>query len=750
LVFVFLLGLVLGVFASCGSSNSTSAGVHHPTDDDSSPDDDDNDDASPPLDDDSSPDDDDNDDNDAVDDDASPTDDDDNDNDDLSPDDDDDDNDDDNNDDDSAPDDDDDDDDDDNDDDNDDDDSAPDDDDNDDDDNDDNDNDDESPEACCANGACYTWTASQCAAGSGVSHAGQACASNPCSLYACVVNGICYDDMSETNCTDVQKGTWYTGQSCADNPGGLWACCAHGQCLDNFSQANCTADDGVWHQGQTCAANPCNLGVCCNGTVDGAVQPCVQNATQAECANAGGGWQAGLTFRCTASDDDTVGDDDASPALTLACQGVCCTGDPNGFCADGQSALSCGPPDKLVLGVTCAAQPCAQQDWACCTTNGSCEDYQSQTYCEETTGGHWKSGKTCADQPCGDTTAACCVAGGCHDYNSLAQCILAQGAWRPGHTCAETNLCAEACCVDEQLGSLTQGCYDTVSDYGAFAYCSGSGGTTIRGTCAGNPCDFTYGSCCPASSYYGDCVDNVTSEACTSTYGYDGVWHQGVACADNPCGLGACCAQYGCYDSADQATCMGMPGGGVWHDGLTCAGNPCGIWACCGVIESYYGNVPGCYDGFTQNNCASNGGVWTEGLTCSENPCPTPYWACCVASKFDPLGVACEDNVSQVACVSADTDDDLAGTWHEALTCADNPCSLWACCGGNACTDSTTEASCTTGGGYWQSGLTCAGNPCSGACCISGTCYDTDTQDICVANGGTWRNGQACWDNPCG
>ncbi|HRX86160.1 MAG TPA: GEVED domain-containing protein, partial [Phycisphaerae bacterium] len=73
-----------------------------------------------------------------------------------------------------------------------------------------------------------------------------------------------------------------------------------------------------------------------------------------------------------------------------------------------------------------------------------------------------------------------------------------------------------------------------------------------------------------------------------------------------------------------------------------------------------------------------------------------------------------------------------------------------ACCDGESCSESVTEAACVGGGGVYQGdGSDCAPNPCVGACCTAGACQLLTSNGCELAMGDFHGYGTTCTPNPC-
>lgn len=153
------------------------------------------------------------------------------------------------------------------------------------------------------------------------------------------------------------------------------------------------------------------------------------------------------------------------------------------------------------------------------------------------------------------------------------------------------------------------------------------------------------GACCLST---GECIDAATPGECG---GLGGVFLDGAACADDPCGVGACCAGEACVE-ADAYSCI-FAGRDFVGAGTSCSSDPCGPGlpgACC--------QGESCTD-LTLTECTNAGGVWLGNNTsCDTEPCVSG--ACCVGTECsEGQGYECED---------------LGGVFTPDIDCTSDPC----------------------------------------------------------------------------
>jgi hypothetical protein len=152
---------------------------------------------------------------------------------------------------------------------------------------------------------------------------------------------------------------------------------------------------------------------------------------------------------------------------------------------------------------------------------------------------------------------------------------------------------------------------------------------------------------------------------------------------------GACCLVDSCLPAADAAECAGL--GGVFLPGEDCADDPCGVGACCFETSC---NETDAY------SCIINGREFAgAGTTCLDDPCGAGIGACCVDG-------GCSD-------LSPEDCQNVGGTWLGAGTnCGTDPCAPGACCLPGECQE-LARHECDDLGGAFVPGAECASDPCA-------------------------------------
>jgi len=253
--------------------------------------------------------------------------------------------------------------------------------------------------------------------------------------------------------------------------------------------------------------------------------------------------------------------------------GACCQSD--GSCLDDQTEANCMGAGGLWGGAdsTCAALDCSQIG-ACCRGDGSCE-IAFAANCQSAGETYMGDGSTCETGTC--TVGACCLpSGGCQDV-SEADCDTAGGTWEGvGSDCA-TTVCPQptgACCFAD--GSCT------VETSNACAAANGSyQGDDV--TCAQADCPqppvpspTPTGACCMED---GSCTDGTRADCLAASGAYQGDETEcgGAACAAPPAAqpaTGACCIDDGSCTDGTQDGCLAA-GGTYQGDGTACGGDTC-------------------------------------------------------------------------------------------------------------------------------------------------------------------------------
>ena len=327
--------------------------------------------------------------------------------------------------------------------------------------------------------------------------------------------------------------------NCADAQG---ACCLTSGGCQITSQSACSSQGGSYRgNNTTCQTNTCD-GACC--FADGT---CTQT-NQGNCTS-GGGTYKGVGVACTAG----------------LCVGACCL--PNGSCSDAQSRNLCSAAGGVYKGdgTTCGGSPCTG---ACCALNGSCQQL-TLTQCTGQ-GGTWNGPATnCGTFTCPVAGACCLSDGSCVNGQTQAQCAGLGGNWDGAATvCGAVGICERACCFGSGCVNLTKSdCTDSAGTWqGVLYHCNGSSCPT--------------GACCLT---LGDCVEATTPVSCAAM---GGTFKNGMTCAQAACPvpIGACCvyATGGCIANRTPQQCGII--GGTWAGANTacpaaCCPGPGGIAA---------------------------------------------------------------------------------------------------------------------------------------------------------------------------
>ncbi|MHC5111829.1 MAG: hypothetical protein ACYTHJ_18340 [Planctomycetota bacterium] len=152
---------------------------------------------------------------------------------------------------------------------------------------------------------------------------------------------------------------------------------------------------------------------------------------------------------------------------------------------------------------------------------------------------------------------------------------------------------------------------------------------------------------------------------------------------------GACCLPGdACQPSASETSCEAS--GGVYLDGADCADQPCEIGACCAEFSCAQS------DAYT---CVINGrNFGGAGTTCLDDPCE------------DGVGACCNDGTCLL--ISPEVCDQEGGVWLGAGTnCIVDQCVLGACCQPGTC-EVAAEYECSLVDGFFAEGLICDGAGC--------------------------------------
>jgi len=321
--------------------------------------------------------------------------------------------------------------------------------------------------------------------------------------------------------------------------------------------------------------------------------------------------------------------------------GVCCIGPGSAICFPTNDVLGdCfdnGRP--YIIGVTCSPNPCIDPvAGACCRGGGLCIDNYAAIPCENDGGVFQGVGTTCSPNPCVASTQACCFSAGNCEERSPAQCATEGGISLNGVSCTESPCGAGACCTGTNC--VVASTYDCMFN----GYSPQGAGTT----CDPDPCGAATGACC-----FGDtsCSALTAGECANSGGTFQG---EGSDCLTADCGTAACCFSGEGCTLLSAAVCASQ--GGILLGGPTCADDPCGVGACCTSTNcvqadafqclfngySYQGAGVACAPGLCFFPCQCigdmNGDMAKDGLD-------IPRFVDCV------LGISAE-------CVCADADED--------------------------------------------------------------------------------------------
>jgi len=469
----------------------------------------------------------------------------------------------------------------------------------------------------------------------------------------------------------------------------IQACCSNGACYD-WTGDQCTEKGGTKYKGKTCSDNPCGL------------------------------------FACLS----------------------------NGLCHDRVSKDNC---EKVLVGTWREGKKCSDgllKTSACCA-HGRCIDDLSQETCEGDAG-VWHDNKTCDQNPC--AFGSCCgptvngIVKGCVDMITSRQCSNFGGVWKGGYRCwdeiDDVDVCAGACCVDDQHGGYCQ-------DGETADKCKGTGTFSLGKSCSDQPCPRQMWACCTQIG----CRDFWSEERCES----DGVstWRYQKTCTSSLCSPpeteNACCINnqwdVGCFSDYSEHSCVNLKKG-TYIKSTSCSTNPCGFeyGACCNTTDMT------CIDYQTASQCEDDGMVWHKGAECDDNPCGINYGACCYTSFSFPR---CSDDYKEKNCVGTGV------TFHKDAKCKDNPChwediyETGACCYPNdsTCRDDVLAPDCNGDAQEpdFYANVKCSSQPCgfkTGACCNNrdsvGQCSDGVFATDCDGNYEEFFEDAECNDNPCG
>lgn len=517
----------------------------------------------------------------------------------------------------------------------------------------------------------------------------------------CSSDGSCEDDLTVGSCTNL--GGIYRGDGITCDalpPCSQGACCNTDDmaCVGEFSRAACEGGGlqfSFLGPGTSCDVepDPCiPIGACCNPTTG----VCTDGLTEAQCE------VGGRVFRGDGSQCE-----DLRPACGL---GACCTADTG--CEDGGGlgidAQLCSAISGTFRGdgTTCATLNPACPGTCCRGTNlATCNQSVQPAQCTSLAGTFIGYGQTCPTQqgqsnPCSvispSTGGACCLpSGSCSKVSTPTICTQLFGLYHPGMNCSQVSCVAPpplgACC-----NRLVQSCAESVEEED----CAGFGRVWLEdANCDSfNPPCKPVGACCDQPNL--TCVDGQLQENCPHT------WTAGSRCdlLDPPCAqTGACCLGQTCAVETTES-CETLGGRYLGDDSLCNAETCIPRGACCDGEQ--------CLPNTTEAACEAIEGVYQgDDTTCEAGITCIPTGVCCT-------GQACDDTQTQESC---------QGIYRgDGTTCSPvNPCiPTGACCNGLGCSTSS-EATCTGGGGvYAGDGSQCADSCDRGACCAT-------TQDGC-------------------
>ena len=158
---------------------------------------------------------------------------------------------------------------------------------------------------------------------------------------------------------------------------------------------------------------------------------------------------------------------------------------------------------------------------------------------------------------------------------------------------------------------------------------------------------------------------------------------------DAALGGGACCVAGGaCEATPDVAACNSL--GGFFFEGLSCADDPCGTGACCSEGSCSLSDAYGCLSGGRDFAGA--------GTDCLSDPCGDGVGACCSDGGCAETGL--------------DACNLVEGSWLGAGTlCSDGPCETGSCCQPGVC-EAIPQFECELAGGLFDVGGRCEPGAC--------------------------------------
>ena len=236
-----------------------------------------------------------------------------------------------------------------------------------------------------------------------------------------------------------------------------------------------------------------------------------------------------------------------------------------------------------------------------------------------------------------------------------------------------------------------------------------------------------------------------TKEQCASPAKF----HDGKQCAPGICGKVVCCASNPtaarvCSDDLTASQCKALGGTVKPVNNVSCADDPCGIGACC----SPDGNA--CVLA-AESACVQNGGKsYHGGKVCAEVDCKKPPVECC-AQNPTTNEVQCVTKLLSTSCIGNEkpAGQQCGGACQKLYCCTNESTSVC-----KAITDAGNGANC-------KPGTIGTGNACGNACpqpdekkyCCTpgvggavGTCTETAASQC--PGGGTPMDKSACEDQP--
>ncbi len=201
------------------------------------------------------------------------------------------------------------------------------------------------------------------------------------------------------------------------------------------------------------------------------------------------------------------------------------------------------------------------------------------------------------------------------------------------------------------------GCPAGWRKFSELGQCQPSGDWVIRATYECTPRIFN-GACCRRDA---SCQNNMTNQLCSDiggTFMGEAVRCENVTC---PPPVGACCISGNCLPDVEAATCASIPDSAWAGPASVCEELPCQFVACCKPDGS-------CSDEM-EIVCRALDGLPRFDTTCAQASCPQPRGACCV-------GNVCVSSQTNAACSAV-------GVWlGPNTTCSPAACHPGACLAG--------------------------------------------------------------------